>query len=696
MARDPRYDVLFEPVKIGPVTARNRFFQVPHCTGAGYRYPQTEARNRGVKAEGGWAVISTQEVEIHQGSDVSPGNEGRLWDDGDIPALALMTDAVHEHSSLAAIELVYSGHHVANRFSREIPLAPSHAICDMLDPVQARALDKADIAELRRTFRAAARRSIEAGFDIVYVYAGHDLSILQHFLSRRHNHRTDEYGGSFENRLRLFREVLEDTRETVGDKAAVAVRLAVDELLGPQGITCEAEGRDVIEALAEVPDLWDVNLSDWSNDSQTSRFAEEGYQEKYISFVKSVTTKPVVGVGRYTSPDTMVRVVRQGIMDFIGAARPSIADPFLPKKIEEGRIDDIRECIGCNICVSGDNTNVPMRCTQNPTQSEEWRKGWHPEVIPAAEAPEPVLVIGGGPAGLEAARALGQRGVPVTLAEASSEWGGRISKELRLPGLAAWARVRDWRLGQLHQYANVSMYLESRLSPADVLSYGIPHVAIATGGRWRADGVGRNHHHPLEFLKEGLTLTPDDIMAADGLERLNGVHGPVVIFDDDQYYMGSVIAERLVAEDLEVVLVTPAGEVAPWSEHTLEQVRIQRRLLEADVEIHPHRLLAGRRADSLDIACAFTGRHETIACGALITVTARLPEETLWKGLEAKGADWQASGIKSVTRIGDCLAPGLIAAAVYSGHRYAREFGELHEFGEVPFHREDRGMKEDI
>ena len=122
----------------------------------------------------------------------------------------------------------------------------------------------------------------------------------------RHNHRTDEYGGSFENRLRLFREVVADLKDAVGDACAIAIRLAVDELMGADGIEHEAEGRDVLEALAEEPDLWDVNLSDWSNDSQTSRFAKEGFQEPYTAFVKSVTTKPVVGVGRYTSPDTMV------------------------------------------------------------------------------------------------------------------------------------------------------------------------------------------------------------------------------------------------------------------------------------------------------------------------------------------------------------------------------------------------------
>ena len=139
--------------------------------------------------------------------------------------------------------------------------------------------------------------------DSVYVYAGHNLTLLMHFLSRRFNQRTDEYGGSLENRTRLFREVLEETIDAVGDSCAIAVRFAVDELLGPKGITCESEGREVVEMLAELPDLWDVNISEWENDSATSRFEKEGYQESYISFVKSLTSKPVVGVGRYTSPD---------------------------------------------------------------------------------------------------------------------------------------------------------------------------------------------------------------------------------------------------------------------------------------------------------------------------------------------------------------------------------------------------------
>jgi dimethylamine/trimethylamine dehydrogenase len=331
MPRDPRYDILFEPVRIGPVTAKNRFFQVPHCNGMGHAHPYAHAAMRGMKAEGGWAVVSTEECEIHPTSDVSPFVEARLWDDHDIPHNALMCEAVHKHGALAAVELNHNGMSASNFYSREVPIGPVHQMTRYY-PFQARAMDREDIRNFRRWHREAAVRARKAGFDIVYVYAGHDLTLPMHFLQRRRNTRTDEYGGSLENRVRLFREVIEDTKDAVGDTCGVAVRFATDEMMGPDGITAEGEARDVVAMLAELPDLWDVNISDWKYDSYTSRFAEEGYQEKFVDFVKKLTTKPVVGVGRFTSPDTMVSQIKRGVLDMIGAARPSIADPFLPRR----------------------------------------------------------------------------------------------------------------------------------------------------------------------------------------------------------------------------------------------------------------------------------------------------------------------------------------------------------------------------
>jgi dimethylamine/trimethylamine dehydrogenase len=676
MPRDSRYDILFEPVRIGPVTARNRFYQVPHCNGMGHDMPLAHAAMRGVKAEGGWAVVCTEECEIHPSGDVAPFKEARLWDDYDIPGLARMTEAVHRHGALAGCELVHNGPSCANVYSRMAPIGPSHQPINSYYPAQARAMDKEDIREYRRWHREAAVRAKRAGFDIVYCYAGHDLSLPMHFLQRRRNERIDEYGGSLENRARLLREIIEEAKAAVGDSCAIAVRFATDELLGSDGIGSEGEGREVVEMLAELPDLWDVNVSPWSNDSTTSRFKAEGSQEPFTAFVKRVTSKPVVGVGRFTSPDSMVSQIRRGILDFIGAARPSIADPFLPKKIEEGRIEDIRECIGCNICVSGDFTVSPIRCTQNPTMGEEWRKGWHPEIIPAKGSDDAILVVGAGPAGLECAVALGRRGYQVHLAEAGEELGGRVAREARLPGLAEWARVRDHRLQQLEKLRNVEVYPASRLTGADITELGFPHVVLATGSRWRPDGVGRWHSRPVPGFEGPSIFTPDDIMEG----RLP--QGPVVIFDDDHYYMGGVLAEKLRREDIDVTLVTPAELASIWTAHTLELRHIQVRLHKLGVKIRLNRTIAAFAGEQVELACVFTGARERIEARSVVTVTARLPEEELYRALKVA-----PDGLKSVRAIGDCYAPGTIAAAVYAGHEYARGL-DTPPANDVPFRRQ--------
>ena len=669
MARDPRYDVLFEPVQIGPVTARNRFYQVPHCNGMGRSYPSSMAAMRRVKAEGGWAVVCTEEIEIHPSGDHSPWAGGRLWSDEDIPVLARMCEGIHAFGSLAGAEINHAGQMSANRYSRDVPLAPSHLPVALHDPVQARAMDLSDIRALRKWHRDAALRAKEAGFDIVYVYAGHQLSTISHFLSPYRNRRTDHYGGSLENRARLLREVLAETKDAVGDTCGVALRFAVDELIGGLGFTSTGEGRDLIEMLAEEPDLWDVNISSWENDSASSRFEASGYQDDYVAFVKEVTTKPVVGVGRYTSPDAMVSLINKGRLDMIGAARPSIADPFLPKKIEDGRIEDIRECIGCNICVSGDNYSVPIRCTQNPTMGEEWRRGWHPERIAAKTADENVLIVGAGPAGLEAARALGQRGYRVTLADKASEAGGRLVNERRLPGLAEWGRVVDYRTYQISQMPNVNLYLESDLTPDMLDEFEADHIVIATGSRWTADGIGRQNPLGIPRAEGAVVLTPDDVMAGRVPE------GPVVLFDDDHFYMGGAIAEKLRRAGCEVTLVTPAGEVSAWTHNTLDQHAIQKQLLDLGVRILTARNLTALRPGAVDVSCIYTDATQTLDCAATVLVTMRTPVDDLWLARQ------------ELTRIGDALGPSTIAAAVYSGHRYARELGAP-ATGSVPFRRE--------
>ncbi len=617
MTRDPRYDILFEPIKIGPVTAKNRFYQVPHCTGMGHLRPRTLAEMRGIKAEGGWGVVCTEYNSIHPSSDDLPHISASLWNDSDIRAHALMTEKVHAHGALAGAELWYGGVRSSNTYSREISLDLDSMPNTAGHPFQTRAMDKQDIRNLRRWHRNAAIRAQKAGFDVVYVYATHTY-LLSNFLHPKINTRMDEYGGSLENRTRLVRELIEETKEAVGDTCAVAVRFAVDEEIGEDGVPIHGERREMFEMMAEMPDLWDINIANYSVEMGVSRFVKEAPLEPYMHFVKTMTSKPVVTVGRFTSPDTMVSQIKRGIIDFIGAARPSIADPFLPSKIESGNLSAIRECIGCNICYSGDSIGVPIRCTQNPTMGEEWRKGWHPEKIEPAASDATVLVVGAGPTGLEAALALGKRGYTVMLAEATTQIGGRVTREAALPGMSEYARVRDYREQQLQDMVNVDVFRDSKMGVADVMAVGADHVAIATGARWRRDRFdGQTYVDITAPGSDPAILTPDDIM--DGVMP----DGPVMVYDEDAYYMGGVIAEKIRANGNEVTLVTPSDVVSAWAAKTSERWQIQSHLMKLGVGIETSHALTGFDGQTATLGCQYSGAEKTISVGTVVMVTQR-------------------------------------------------------------------------
>jgi dimethylamine/trimethylamine dehydrogenase len=669
MTADSRYDILFESVKIGPVTAPNRFYQVPHCTGMGYNRPNSVAAMRETKAEGGWGVVCTEYCSIHPSSDDAPLPSHSLWDDKDIRSHAKIVENVHRHGALAGVELWHGGRSTANLYSREDALGPLSLPTWHPHPVQCRIMDKRDIANLRRWHVDAAKRAKSAGFDIVYLYATHGFMIGQ-FLHPS-NQRSDEYGGSLENRVRLLREMIEETKEAIGDSCAVAVRFSADNGNYDEDPDNE-ENRATLEMLAEMPDLWDINARNYEVEIGSSRYVKEGALEAYVRWVKQVTQKPVVSTGRFTAPDTMVRQIREGVLDFVGAARPSIADPFLPQKIREGRIEDIRECIGCNICSAADRIGVPIRCTQNPAMGEEWRRGWHPERIEPKASDRSVLVVGGGPAGLEAARALGQRGYGVTLAEARTELGGRVAREAALPALAEWGRVRDWRIAQLNKLPNVEIFLDSRLDAAQIREFGADRVALATGATWRRSGIGRSSWDPVPGHEAEHVLTVDDILegARPG--------GRVVVYDDDNYYMGAVVASALAAGGAEVTVVTPVGRVAEWSYNTDEQIPTQMRLNREGVRCETLTLLSAVAEKSVELSCIYTGDTRELMADHVVMVTSREPNDDLYHELCDE---------LDIERVGDCSAPGIIASAVFAGHRYAREMDA--PAADVPFRRDD-------
>ena len=662
MPDEDRFATLFEPIRIGPVVAPNRFFAVPHATGHSPLMPNGSIGMREMKAEGGWGVVAMQLAEIDPSSDISNLPMEKFWDETDVRSHARMVERVKAHGSLTAIELGHTGLRSRNLATGVPVMSPSCLpILKPEAPIQAKAMDKADIKSFRKSHRAAVARAKQAGYDIAYVYAAHDASLLWHFLSPLYNFRSDEYGGSFENRVRLLREVLEDACDEAAGEIAVAIRIAVHDFRAGSPLTYDNEGKAVVETLSELPDLWDVNVAGWSRDSGTSRFDEEAYQEEYTGFVKQITSKPVVGVGRFTSPDAMVSQIRRGVLDLIGGARPSIADPFLPSKIRDGRVDNIRECIGCNICVASDAYSVPLRCTQNPTISEEWRRGWHPEKIPAPTGRQSALIVGGGPAGLECAHTLARAGLDVTLAEREREFGGRVARESLLTGLSAWGRVRDYRLQALQQMGNVSLFAGSELNAAEVAEFEADHIVLATGAKWRDDGFGRSRFSSVPGFA-GEVLTPDDILCG------HEVNGKVVIYDDDHYYMANVLAVHLAKLGAEIHLVCPLPAIAGWMGYTLEQPRVVAQLHDLGVRMYPNTSAIEWSNGVLRIERSDTGKEqEPIHANRLISVSARLPRSALQTEI-AENGNLNAP----VHSIGDCVAPGTIQSAVFSGHQMAR------------------------
>ena len=686
--RSPRHDVLFEPLAIGPKTLRNRFYQVPHCTGFGTEKPLSQAHFRAMKAEGGWAAVCTEYAPVSADSDSMPYVSARLWDDDDARNLAVMCEAAHRYGALAGVELHHEGMIANPRESRWPAVGPSQ-IANVAYPSGAapKEMDVDDIRRVQRDWASAAVRARDIGFDIIYVQSAHS-ALLAQFLSPTLNRRTDGYGGSLENRARMWLETLELVRHTVGIDCVIAARIAVDAL-GPWGAPID-DGLRFVELADDLVDLWDITVGATAGfdrlDSAASRFFGEGYELEWTRQVRAVTDKPIIGVGRFTNPDTMAELVRRRDLDIIGAARPSIADPFLPKKIEEGRYGEIRECIGCNICYSRAEYGGHIGCTQNATAGEEYRRGWHPERFSRARTTgKGVLVVGAGSAGLECAIVLAKRGHDrVHLVEKDAEVGGCVQWISRLPGLGEWRKVLDWRLQQLDRLrSNIEVITGRTLEAADVLSYGAELVVLATGSRWAADGFNGLTFEaiPGADASQNFVLTPEQIMLEN--KRPPGEH--VIVYDCDGYFMGASVAELLQLDGYQVTIVTPHLEVAPVCNETLEGPRLRHRLHEIGIEVLTTASLSFMDAAGVRIRGQF-GHVTEVPANAVVLVTQRLSCAELYNDLT--GQNLEGTGVEGIYRIGDCVAPRLLADAIFDGHRLGREIDSFDPGTPLPHSRE--------
>jgi dimethylamine/trimethylamine dehydrogenase len=505
----------------------------------------------------------------------------------------------------------------------------------------------------------------EAGFDGVMVHGAHG-ALAEQFLSPYFNRRTDHYGGSLDNRMRFLRESLQVAREAAGATMAVGMRFNCDELL--RGGYDGQEAYRVLESIAkaELIDYADLDIAvepQQYSIGMPSVFMEPHLYRPYVEAVRGAAGSiPVLSVlGRMTSVADAERMIAAGVCDMVGAARGLIAEPDLVRNAYEGKEERSRTCIACNWCMAGIHDGAAS-CAINPVSYREriWGRG----TLVAAPKKCTVIVVGGGPGGLEAARTCALRGHVVTLIEANSYLGGAFELWTRLPGREAYRDAIEWWKREL-QRLHVTIELSTRATVESVLRYNPDAVLLATGARYSR--AGRGFHSELEIhgSDREFVFTPEQI-----LDRSKLPLGKVLILDDEGLQTGMGIAEWLASRGADVEFLTP--NFLPVSSRVMaaqEGQPMVKRLRAAGGRISTMSYIKEIGDHTVIVEDVHGGGSRTIAdVEAIVLTTSRIPVNDLEVGLDGH--------VKQLFTIGDALAPRVWAASTFEGHKFARLVGE--------------------
>ncbi len=648
------YDALFEPLTVGGATIPNRIVRSPHGT---HLMGEDLIAYHEARARGGVGMSTIQATGVHQNARSGIA----VYDDSSMPFLEEIGQRVHRHGMKLFMQLYHAGAGYGEAAGQPEHWSASE-IPNPMAGVMPVSITKTQIDDLIASFASAARRVRDSGLDGVDIHASSGY-LLHEFLSPALNKRTDEYGGSAENRLRLLLEVIAAVREAVGsDDFAVGVRLPNEDYV-PGGLTPELN-REIAQTIDPLVDYISLHMGAYWRFHKLIAPADDplGVEMQANATIKTVITKPTMVTGRIMTLDHANHIVTAGEAEMVSMVRALIADPELVNKAKRGDEARIRPCIGSNMgCVGRLMSGQGLSCVVNVAAAMESRMSQEPDN--PAETPKKILVVGGGPAGLEFARTAALRGHHVQLHEATPQLGGQVNMAAAAPHRADIGTITQWLADEL-EYLQVDVRYNSLVDADLVQQFDPDEVVIATGTTPRTDGMQvSTPAEPTPGYDLPHVYSSWDVF---GYGESLQTSGPTVVYDDTGSFEAISVADELLSRGHAVTLVSrfnEPGEQLPFPPVTAAAAR--ERLMSGEFDFVGGHYVREIRDDEVDIGVLFTPRVRTLKANTVVLVTYNAPNRQLAGELNAKGFNTH--------QVGDVQGRNSIYNAIHSGAQLGRK-----------------------